>query len=224
MHERERANLDPAGSRAAMTCALFAPFVAEATGRIDPRLLQALGVPRDVPYSASFGRKGADNGDTIFDFYLEAPDARRIFFDVRLEETAFERCEDNAVNRSILEQRYLPHLIEHVDTSWLLPETFAQHYEILSKISYLGRYPASGFVFIFPKASPRLSESESAIKRIVSKSLAPRVAILYLEYLLARILTLTEDDPALQQHFARFREKYVVVPPASGSGGTIPPA
>lgn len=200
-----------------MTFDLFSPFVAEGAGRVDARLLQALGISRDVPYIASFRKNPDDEGDTVFDFYLEAPDGRRVFLDVRLEGTAFEHCEDNAVNRRTLEQLYLPHLLEHVDTTWLLPETFAQHYEILRKLSYLGRYPASGFVFIFPKQS--LAESENVIKRIVSKSLAPRVAIFYLEYLVARLLTLTEDDPPLHEHLMRFKEKYVVHPAPPGAGG-----
>lgn len=219
MYEREWSNPHPADSTEAMTFDLFSPFVTAGSARIDPRLLQALGVPHDVPYSASFGRKPEDGGDSVFDFYLEAPGGRRIFFDLKLAETAFESCEDNEENRRTLEQHYLPHLIEHVDTTWLLPESFAQHGEILKKLSCLGRYPDSGFVFIFPKANRSLAESENAIKRIVSKSLAPRVAILYLEYLVARILTLTEDDPALHQHYARFKDKYVAAPPAPGVGG-----
>ena len=213
MNLRVHPNPHPAGSTAA-AFELFSPFVAETTARIDPRLLQALGVTPDVPYSASFDRKAEEDAGTTFDFDLEAADGRRIFFDLKLEDDRFQECANDAGNRRSIEQRYLPHLIEHVDTSWLLPESFAQHYEILSKLSWLGRYPASGFVFIFPGSRTDLKESETAIKRIVSKSLAPRVAILYLEYLLARILTLTEDDAPLHEHYVRFKEKYVVLPAA----------
>ena len=215
MNRRMHANPHPAGATAA-AFELFSPFVAETTARIDPRLLQALGVPPDVPYTASFASP-ADGTDTVFDFHMEAPDGRRIFFDLKLEDGRFQDCANDEGNRRSIEQRYLPHLIEHVDPSWLLPESFAQHYEILSKLSWLGRYPASGFVFIFPGSRTDLKESETAIKRIVSKSLAPRVAILYLEYLLARILTLTEDDAPLHEHYTRFREKYVGVPAAGGA-------
>ena len=34
--------------------------------------------------------------------------------------------------------------------------------------------------------------------------------IQYLEDLLERILNVTKDDPALQQHFEQFKEKYVL--------------
>jgi hypothetical protein len=217
MHEGDRHGAHPAGSTSAMIFELFSPFIEEDTQRTDPRLLQALGVPRDVPYCASFDRKAEEDAGTTFDFHLEAPDGRRIFFDLKLAEGAFESCEDDEENRRTLERRYLPHLIEHVDTAWLLPETFAQHSGILKKLSWLGRYPASGFVFVFPKANRSLVDSENAIKRIVSKSLAPRVAILYLEFLVARILTLTEDDARLHEHYMRFKEKYVVLPAAGGA-------
>ena len=214
MHEGDRDRVHRAGSTAAMTFELFSPFIAKETRTIDARLLQALGVPQDAPYSASFDRKPDEDEDTAFDFLLEAPDGRRIFFDVKLAETAFESCEDNAENRRMLEGRYLPHLIEHVDTTWLLPETFALHSGILKKLSWLGRYPASGFVFVFPKANRNLADAENAIKRIASKSLAPRVAILYLEFLVARILTLTEDDARLHEHYLRFKADYVAAPAA----------
>lgn len=215
MHEGDRNGMRRTGSTAAMTFELFSPFVAMDTSTVDARLLQALGVSQDVPYSASFDRKPEEDADTIFDFHLEAPDGRRIFFDVKLAQTGFESCEDNEANRRTLERRYLPHLIEQVDTTWLLPETFAQHAGILKKLSWLGRHPASGFVFVFPKANKSLAESENAIKRIVSKSLAPRVAILYLEFLVARILTLTAGDAPLHAHYMRFKEKYIV-PSAAG--------
>jgi hypothetical protein len=80
---------------------------------------------------------------------------------------------------------------------------------VLSNLSYLGRHPDSGLVFIFPKANERLMTADETIKKIVSKRLAPRVAILYLEYVVARILTSVDDDETLRRHFLDFQAKYI---------------
>lgn len=198
----------------AMAFSLFSPFL-DKTGRVDSRLLQALGVPAEVPYTGRFGKVLDEAENTQFDFYLDDAGDRKIFFVLKLDEPEFDSCENDAEHNEKLERHYRRHLADHIDDApWLESETFCKHYEILRHVSYLGRYAASGLIFIYPKANQKLAEAENAIKRIVSKSLAPRVAILHLEYLVARILTLTEDDAALHEHFLQFKEKYVA------SGGT----
>ena len=55
-------------------------------------------------------------------------------------------------------------------------------------------------------------EAGKAIKQIVSKTLAPRTAILYLEYVVERILAAVGDDVELREHYLGFREQYIGVP------------
>lgn len=59
--------------------------------------------------------------------------------------------------------------------------TFCASYQVLLNLSYLGRYPDSGVVFIVPKSNAQLMAAEKTITRVVSICLAPRVAIPCLE-------------------------------------------
>lgn len=185
---------------------LFSPFLQ--TSPVDQRLLRALGIAGD-DYEGYLQKVPDPAEGSAFDFYIEAPSGRRYLFDVKPPESDFESCTDNQSNRDKAERDYLPHLHELVDTRWLQPEAFFANYEVLSKLSYLGRFADSGMVFIFPKTDSRLMVADETIKKIVSRTLAPRVAILYLEYVLARILTAVDDDEAMRRHFLDFQAKYV---------------
>jgi hypothetical protein len=187
---------------------LFSPFVAE--GRVDSRLLEVLGLG-EGDYSGTFEKVLHPQENTSFDFYLEADGGLRIFFDVKRSGESFGICDDDERNRSKLEQDYKPHLAGLVDSKWLQPDNFFANYEVLRNLSYLGRYPDSGVVFIFPKANEALMKADGVIKQIVSKSLAPRVAILYLEFLVERILEAVADDEPLRRHYLSFRDKYVFI-------------
>ena len=77
-------------------------------------------------------------------------------------------------------------------------------------MSYLARHPESRLIFVFPKANEKLVKSGETIAKIQAKSFGQRVKVLYLEELVERILETTKDDPALQQHFEQFKEKYVL--------------
>ncbi len=199
--------------KGALALDLFSPLVDEKTGRVDPRLLEAIGLPADASYSGRFGKVFDPDEGTRFDFALEEPEGGKVFFVFKLEEQEFSVCADNPPHREKLERHYRPYLTDRVDELWLESETFFRHYEILRNVSYLGRYRESGLVFVYPKANKGLAECENAIKRIVSKSLAPRVAILHLEYLVARLLTLTEGNTALHERVLRLKDKYVLPRP-----------
>jgi len=188
---------------------LFSFFVRE--GGVDPRLLQVLGIPRETRYEGHFGKVLDREEATAFDFYMEGESGRRIFFDLKLAETGFARGADDERHRYGLERLYRPHLQEHVDEKWLEPATVLAHYEVLRKLSYLGRHADSGLVFIFPRANKHLMAAETPIKQIVSKRLAPRLAIFYLEYLVERILAAVADDESLRRHFLKFRDQYVAI-------------
>lgn len=190
-----------------MTNDLFSPFLQN--GRVDARLLGALGIPVG-DYEGHFEKVLDPAESTLFDFYMEGNSGRRYFFDAKLSETVFGSCTDDDRNREKLERHYRPHLHERVDAKWLEPAAFSAHCEVLGHLSYLGRYADSGVVFIFPRANVGLMKAEETIKQIVSKTLAPRVAILYLEYLVGRILEAVEEDAALRQHFVRFLVTHVV--------------
>ena len=139
---------------------------------------------------------------------MEAPSGRRYFIDLKLSEAAFGSCPDDDLHREKLEHDYGSRLRGLVDARWLEPAAFSANYELLKKISYLDRYADSGLVFIFPKANEGLMAADEIIKKIVSKTLAPRTAILYVEYLLARILTAVDDDETPRAHFLTFAAKY----------------
>lgn len=190
----------------AMAFNLFFPFVSE--GKVDRRLLKVLGLA-EGDYRGHFGKVLDTTEETTFDFYMEAASGEKIFFDAYLAEDAFGSCADDEPHREKLERHYLPHLQGHVDQKWLAPTTFFGHYQVMRKLSYLGRHPDSGIVFILPKANERLKDAEENLKHIVSKTLAPRVAILYLEYLVERILAATADDASLTAHFLELRDRYV---------------
>jgi hypothetical protein len=185
---------------------LFFPFLQD--GRVDQRLLDVLGV-RGRDYTGTFEKVLDEEEGACFDFYLEAHSGARIFVDLKLAEAHFGRCEADAGHIQKLERHYRPDLHDHVDAKWLEPQAFFGNHRVMRNLSYLGRHPGSGAVFIFPRVNACLKDEEQAIKQIVSKSLAPRVAILYLEYLVERILTATASDPALHEHFLRFRAKYI---------------
>ena len=185
---------------------LFSPFLQ--TSPVDKRLLRALGIPAD-DYEGHLDKVLDPAEGSALDFYIEAPSGRRYFFAVKGPEAAFESCVDDEPHRKKAERYYLPHLNGLVDTRWLQPAEFFANYEVLSKLSYLGRYADSGMVFIFPKTDARLMVVDETIKKIVSKTLAPRVAILYLEYVVSRILTLVDDDDTLRRHFLHFQAKYI---------------
>jgi hypothetical protein len=209
--QKPRLNLHPQfhdlSSSQAMCFNLFFPLLHE--GRADRRLLEAVGIAADTEFGGHFEKTLDAEESSSFDFYLEAASGRKIFFDLKLSEAGFGTCTDDERHRHELERYYQPRLEEHIDRKWLEPGAFFSQYEILRNVSYLGHFPDSGLVFIFPRANERLKDAEQTIKQIVSKSLAPRVAILYLEYLVERILASTSGDAALQEHFLAFREKYI---------------
>lgn len=188
---------------------LFSPFLQQ--GAVDERLLRVLGIAADTRYEGHFGKVVDAQERAAFDFYLEAASGRRIFFDMKRAETEFGACADDEAHRQALERDYRPHLAEHIDAKWLKPETFFANYEVLREISYLGRYPDSGIAFIFPRSNESLMAAQMTIKQIVSKSLAPRVAIYYLEYLVERVLDAVAGDEALKRHYIEFRRKYIFV-------------
>ena len=202
----------------AMAFELFSPFLQN--GRVEARLLRALGIPAG-DYEGRFEEvlDASENGS--FDFYMEAKSGRRYFFDVKLSEPGFASCTDDEQHREKLERHYRPHLRERVDAKWLEPATFFANYEVLRRLSYLGRYSDSGLVFLFPRSNEHLLNAQETIKHIVSKTLAPRVASFYLEYLVERILAAAGDDEALRKHFLEFREKYdLLQPPADKAQST----
>ncbi len=195
-------------SSQALVFNLFFPFVRD--GRVDPRLLSVLGVAAG-DYAGEFEKVLDAEENTHFDFLMEAKSGEPIFFEVRLAEDGFARGDSDARHLQKLERHYQPYLHDQVDAKWLKPETFFGNYAVMRKLSYLGRYPESGLAFIFPRANEGLKAEEQVIKQIVSKRLAPRVAILYLEYLVERILKETASDPLLHEHFLQFRAKYICV-------------
>jgi len=197
-------------SSQAMAINLLFPFMDESTARVDARILQCLGLPPILQYEGAFQKVLDEREGTRFDFYLEEAGGQKIFFNLKLAETTFGSCENNAEHRQIFDRECRTFLADRIDAEWLREETFWKHERILRHVAYLGRHPDSGLVFIYPKANERLTESDNVIKRIVSKSLAPRVAILYLEPLLTRILKATEGDAALHTHFVEFGEKYLI--------------
>ena len=199
----------PSPATAAMIRALFSPLVRD--GRVDERLLSALGIVGE-DYSGHFDKALDPDEATRFDFYMEARAGRRIFFDVKLREDGFATCADDDAQKEKIERVYRPQLHGYVDDKWLAPAAFCAHCEVLGKVSYLGRYADSGIVFIFPRTSDPLMEAGKAIKQIVSKTLAPRTAILYLEYVVERILAAVSGDEAMREHYLEFREQYIGVP------------
>ena len=196
-------------SSQAMAFNLFFPFLTD--GTVDKRLLKALGISDTADYSGCFENVVHPEENTNFDFYMESSEGRRIFFELKLSEEGFGSCADDERHQRKLREQYEPHLRRHVDEKWLEPKTFFANYQVMRNLSYLGRYPDSGVVFIFPKANERLRESEQTIKHVASNSLAPRVAIFYLENLVARILEAVADDEPLHLHYLAFRDKYICI-------------
>ena len=176
---------------------------------IDRRLLQVLGLADGSDYTGGFEKVLHPEDNTRFDFYMESTAGMRIFVELALAEEDFGSCGEDQAHQDELRDHYRPYLQDHVDAKWLESAAFCANYEVLRKLSYLGRYPDSGVAFVFPKANEGLKQAEATIKQIVSKSLAPRVAILYLEYLVEKILTAVADDAPLKRHYLAFRDKYV---------------
>ena len=188
---------------------LFSPFVRE--GAVDERLLRVLGLGTNVGYSGSLDTVLHTEEGTRFDLQLEATNGQRIFIDLKPSGARFETCDDDERRRAKLKDECEPYLAGAVDAKWLTPEAFCANYEVIRRLSYLGRYADSGVAFIFPRASEALMKSGDVIKQVVSKSLAPRVAILYLEYLVERILEQVAADEPLRRHYLAFRDRYVLV-------------
>ena len=191
-----------------MTFDLFSPFLRE--GRVDARLPDALGIPAIDGYTGELDKVLEASEGASIAFYIESRSGRRVFFDVKLSETGFGACEADASYAERLDRDYRPYLQGEVDAKWLEPAACAANDHLMRSFSYLGRYPDSGLAFIFPRANARLMEADKTIKQIASKSLAPRVAILYLEYLVERILKAVADDERLHAHFLQFRERYIL--------------
>jgi hypothetical protein len=204
-----RDDLHQLTSTRAMVCNLFFPFLDETSGRAHPALLKAIGLPDDLLFTGELDKIVDPDEGTRFDFYLEGPGDLKVFFATKLAEREFAGGADDELNRDKVE-RYRAHLADNVDAQWLEPATFLKHFEILRNLSYLGRYARAGMVFIFPHENESLFDDDAAIKRMASRVLAPRVEILYLEYLVARLLTLTEGDAALHAHCWQLKEKYLV--------------
>jgi len=197
-------------SSQAMAFNLVFPFMDTSTGRVDTRLLECLGLPPILHYDGAFQKVLGEKEGTRCDVYLEEAGGQRIFFNLKLAETTFGSGENDPEHRRIFDRDCRAFLADRIDAEWLIDETSCKHERILRLVAYLGRYPDSGLVFIYPKANESLTDSDNVIKRIVSKSLAPRVAILYLEPLLARILEATKGDAALHAHFLQFCQKYLL--------------
>jgi hypothetical protein len=162
-------------SSQALAFNLFFPFVDEATRRLDSRLLQALKLSTDLPYTGEFEKVLDRHENTNFDFYLQGSSEHRVFVEVKLSEREFGSCPNDERHRQKLNKYYRPLLTEHVDPEWIDHTTFFTHYQILRNLYYLARHPRSSLIFIFPKRNETLAEAEETIRRIVSRSLAPRV-------------------------------------------------
>jgi hypothetical protein len=196
-------------SSQAMSFNLLFPFLRD--GIVDKRLLRIVGIDDEAAFRGCFEKVLHPEENTNFDFYMESAVGRKIFFEVKLSEEGFGSCRNDEQHQRKLEQQYRPYLQDHVDSKWLEPAAFCANYQVLRNLSYLGRYSDGGVVFIFPKANEQLMAADATIKQIVSKSLAPRVAIFYLEYLVERILEGVAGDEPLTEHYLAFREKYVCV-------------
>jgi hypothetical protein len=188
---------------------LFFPFLKEDGSAVDSRLLQALGIEEKGRFTGYFEKVLEPIEKTNFDFYLKSGSAHEIFFELKLSESEFGACDCRDVYRRRLNDIYERLLENLVDRSWLKEETFFKHYQILRNVSYLSRGPKTKLFFVFPKANECLKAAEDTIRKIAFNGLGDRVTILYLEELIERILNVTKDDPALQQHFQEFKKKYV---------------
>src|SRR5690349_5238072 len=101
---------------------LFDPMLDR--GKVDRRLLTALGIVDSSDYTGTFERVlDADEG-TSFDFYMESAAGQQIFFDVKRSGDQFRGCDNDTSHHEKLEEHYRPHLRDHVDAKWLAPAAF----------------------------------------------------------------------------------------------------
>lgn len=172
-------------------------------------LLAALRLPTHAIAAWCFEHVADHNEGTAFDFFLRSADGPRVYFEVKLSESAFGACKANEARRRKLEEIYRPRLVGKVDRELLTEGGFFANYQLLRNLSYVDPEREDRLVLLIPRANEALRrETDSVLERVLSPARA-YVQRVWLEDLFDALGAAQPSDPLLEAHVHLLREKYL---------------
>jgi hypothetical protein len=156
-----------------------------------------------------------DQRRTSFDFHLTSPDGPQVFFEVKYTEDGFGKATQDNSHVDKVRTVYRP----LVDRSSFLSdnakrpngpfiEFFLGHYQVMRNLIHVDA--DSHVVFVFPSWNKKVADqAEAARQSFLTPRGRERVHIVHLEDLIDHIEREAADDPALRDHYAEFRRKYL---------------
>jgi hypothetical protein len=131
------------------------------------------------------------------------------FCEVKLSERGFGKAKRDERHLRKLETTYRPRLQDLVESAFLEPARFFEHYQILRNISLLSTHAGSSVLFLLPKANERLVPALERVMGSLADSVRSRVHVTFLEEVIDRLEGAQPEDSSLATVPHQLREKYL---------------
>jgi hypothetical protein len=135
-----------------------------------------------------------------------------LFCEVKLTEAEFGAAKDLPKYVVKFESTYRGRLSALVPEKYLELTTFRAHYQILRNLALLHRDPRDRLVFLLPRENEAVQWKLKPLLEELRPEVRSRVRVVFIEELIESLLTDSSLPPALQDHIAAVKTKYVPLP------------
>lgn len=193
-------------SSQALAFNLFFPLLGSAHAE-PAALLDALGCPPEPIARWRFEEVLNPREGTNFDVAITLASGRRVLVEVKLTESEFGTCADDNEHQRKLVDIYMDRLAIKVAPDALRAAAFFARYQILRNISYAGE--GTIVIFLVPRGNEALADGAAFIADALLSPYREAVRVVYLEDLVARLITTLEGSP-LAKDLAAIAAKYAL--------------
>lgn len=197
-------------SSQALAFNLFFPFLQDGLAHIKI-LFKALNLEFEPAENILFEDVPDPKEGSNFDVTIVCKSGRRVLIEVKLTETKFGDCQDDAKHQKKLVD-YKLSLHDIVGETWLEPLKFFQHYQIMRHYARM-KGDQTDVVFLFPKENESLKEGEAAIKASLLPAYVPRMKVAHLTEFVTEIIEQSGRNSDLTAHFQLVAKKYLLSNP-----------
>lgn len=149
---------------------------------------------------------GGQRGATNFDFYIEAANRKKAYFEIKYTEGDFGTAKDDKSHNEKWEHIY-KELIENspiLKKEKIDKDTFFKNYQLLRNMVHIKDAKTDYVVFLVPKET-LYEKAETFIKKVVKSEALDHVRVLCWE----EVFDAVKNDPQLADYYAEFEKKYL---------------
>lgn len=173
-------------------------------------LLDALRMSDKRVASFAFESVPDEEEATNFDFFASFTDGTRLLVEVKLSESDFGKCKNDAEHQLKRDTVYRSRLAGKVQQGAVDSDTFFSQYQLMRNVSHLREGDA--LVLLLPRANrSTFAHAERFVRDVVTDVARPAVHVIALEDLL-NTMSQASTGPQTANMISQLTEKYVVAP------------